>query len=150
MHAGYDWPPKAIELLKEMYARGVPLKEIASSLGVSEPSVHGKLDKLRMAGQRPEKERHMPLPRMAPPPEPPPPPRRPPPPAPREGLRTVMQVAPGECRWPYGDPKADDFRFCGRPVDYPGSPYCEAHGHKAYGTWPPRKGLTASTEREAA
>ena len=35
------------------------------------------------------------------------------------------------CRWPSGDPKEDDFYFCGER-SVPGLPYCEAHSQKAY------------------
>jgi len=35
------------------------------------------------------------------------------------------------CRWPIGDPSADEFHFCGRSPKA-GSPYCEAHARKAY------------------
>ncbi len=35
------------------------------------------------------------------------------------------------CRWPLGDPKDDDFRFCGRKVKT-GQTYCEEHSAVAY------------------
>lgn len=37
------------------------------------------------------------------------------------------------CRWPIGDPREEDFMFCGRPIR-PGSPYCETHTVMAYQT----------------
>jgi len=42
------------------------------------------------------------------------------------------------CRWPIGDPREDDFMFCGRNIR-PGSPYCEQHTAMAYQA--PRKEL---------
>ena len=35
------------------------------------------------------------------------------------------------CRWPCGDPKHDDFGFCGDNA-MPGLPYCEDHARIAY------------------
>ncbi len=46
-----------------------------------------------------------------------------------------LDLRPGDCRWPIGDPRDGDFGFCGAPAQ-PGSSYC-LHCHKlAY--LPPR------------
>ena len=37
-----------------------------------------------------------------------------------------------DCRWPIGDPRREDFGFCGLHAEAPGKPYCAAHGLKAY------------------
>jgi GcrA cell cycle regulator len=37
------------------------------------------------------------------------------------------------CRWPYGDPKTDQFSFCGDKI-VSGTPYCSKHAAKAYQT----------------
>ena len=37
----------------------------------------------------------------------------------------VFALAAGACRWPYGDPRRPDFRFCGNPAA--AGPYCEQH-----------------------
>jgi GcrA cell cycle regulator len=44
---------------------------------------------------------------------------------------TVLTINDRMCRWPIGDPSADEFHFCGRNPKS-GSPYCEAHARKAY------------------
>jgi GcrA cell cycle regulator len=44
---------------------------------------------------------------------------------------TVLTINDRMCRWPIGDPSADEFHFCGRSPKN-GSPYCEAHARKAY------------------
>ena len=49
---------------------------------------------------------------------------------------TVRRVRNGElehdqCSWPYGDPKLDDFRYCGE-TRLLGRPYCEHHLQRAY------------------
>ncbi len=35
------------------------------------------------------------------------------------------------CKWPIGDPREDDFTFCGRGIR-PGTPYCPDHASMAY------------------
>jgi hypothetical protein len=42
----------------------------------------------------------------------------------------VFALAPGACRWPYGDPQRPDFHFCGSPVTR--KPYCEKHRTMAF------------------
>ena len=42
----------------------------------------------------------------------------------------VFTLSAGACRWPYGDPRRPDFRFCGNPTV--AGPYCEQHCAAAY------------------
>jgi len=42
----------------------------------------------------------------------------------------VLALEPGRCRWPIGDPKDSNFRFCCNPVTEP--PYCACHCSLAY------------------
>lgn len=44
---------------------------------------------------------------------------------------TMLDVADGECRWPVGDPGAEDFHLCGAQA-VPGKPYCACHCAVAY------------------
>lgn len=47
--------------------------------------------------------------------------------------KTVETLMAEDCRWPFGDPMASDFHFCGkRKMD--GSPYCEFHVRRAFQT----------------
>lgn len=46
-------------------------------------------------------------------------------------LYSLMDLKPRMCRWPCGDPKHDDFGFCG-DSSMPGLPYCEKHAKLAY------------------
>ena len=48
-----------------------------------------------------------------------------------EELYSLMDLKPRMCRWPYGDPKHEDFGFCGDSA-MPGLPYCEKHAKMAY------------------
>lgn len=43
----------------------------------------------------------------------------------------LADLKPDSCRWPEGDPKDPDFRFCGEPCA-PGKIYCEEHCAVAY------------------
>lgn len=40
--------------------------------------------------------------------------------------RAVLNLKPHDCRWPIGDPRAENFRFCGKDRDI-GVPYCTQH-----------------------
>jgi len=43
----------------------------------------------------------------------------------------LMDLKFGDCKWPIGDPKHDDFRFCGQRRRE-GRPYCQDHCRLAY------------------
>lgn len=43
----------------------------------------------------------------------------------------VEDARRAQCRWPFGDPQEDAFRYCGR-AKFEGHPYCEAHCADAY------------------
>ena len=45
-------------------------------------------------------------------------------------LRSV-QWSRTKCCWPEGDPKQNDFKFCGQDI-FPGRPYCDKHSLLAY------------------
>jgi GcrA cell cycle regulator len=44
---------------------------------------------------------------------------------------TIMELRESMCRWPYGDPTAVEFRFCGAESPI-GTPYCSYHSRIAY------------------
>lgn len=46
-------------------------------------------------------------------------------------LYSLMDLKPRMCRWPSGDPREDDFGFCGDKT-ISGIPYCEEHAKLAY------------------
>ena len=50
----------------------------------------------------------------------------------------MMDLKPGQCRWPIGDPDSENFHFCGRPV-FVGKPYCYEHCKQAYQFNAPKK-----------
>lgn len=47
------------------------------------------------------------------------------------GQDAVLEIGRGQCRWPVGDPRSDDFHFCTAPCK-PGSSYCETHHARVY------------------
>lgn len=44
---------------------------------------------------------------------------------------TILTLTDHMCKFPIGDPSAEEFRFCGRKTD-PDEPYCTAHSMVAY------------------
>ena len=50
----------------------------------------------------------------------------------------MMELKPGQCRWPIGDPDSENFHFCGRQV-FTGKPYCYEHCKQAYQFTAPKK-----------
>tara|TARA_Y100000590_G_scaffold364139_1_gene422297 strand:+ start:53844 stop:54332 length:489 start_codon:yes stop_codon:yes gene_type:complete len=44
---------------------------------------------------------------------------------------TILNLTENNCKWPIGDPRDDDFHFCGHAPSN-GSPYCEDHSKVAY------------------
>src|SRR5262249_54766985 len=54
----------------------------------------------------------------------------------------VLALAPGDCRWPCGDPGRPGFHFCAHPVVGKGS-YCEQHRVLAHMAAPARTARSA-------
>lgn len=53
----------------------------------------------------------------------------------RKALRSLKD---SDCRWPYGDPRQEDFYFCGKQKGA-GHPYCEFHMRRAFQPARPRE-----------
>lgn len=47
-------------------------------------------------------------------------------------LLPLLELEPGMCRWPIGDPQCESFGFCGR-ARVEGIPYCLRHAIVAFG-----------------
>ena len=47
----------------------------------------------------------------------------------------IMALRAHHCRWPFGDPRRSNFRFCGAKAE-PNRPYCAAHNRMAYNPVP--------------
>lgn len=63
--------------------------------------------------------------------------------------KTILTLEAGDCRWPIGDPRAEDFHFCGKGK-VSGLPYCEFHVRRAYQPPKPASGNPANRLRLVA
>jgi GcrA cell cycle regulator len=137
------WTDARVDILTRLWRDGLSASQIARHLGgVTRNAVIGKVYRLGLSGRaapaapgarrpKPKAERRLRLDRPAAPC----PPRSGPPAAglesaPSTGTASVVSVRRGQCRWPLGDPLADDFCLCGRPAVR--GAYCAPHGAVAY------------------
>ena len=134
-----SWTDERVELLKKLWADGLSASQIANELGsVTRNAVIGKVHRLGLGGrQTPSPPRRAPSrPRVAKPRRAKPraqprlAPRQTLEPLPQVGSATVATVRRGQCRWPIGEPGADDFRLCGALACR--GAYCAPHGELAY------------------
>jgi GcrA cell cycle regulator len=152
-----NWTDERVELLKKLWSEGLSASQIATQLGgVTRNAVIGKVHRLSLSGRakpasstpRPRKARpaspHRPAPRVfvagntALKAHVHPAPRRLPAPTPAEDVVVpislkvpLMKLTDQMCKWPVGDPGAEDFGFCGHK-NYSSLPYCEYHSRLAY------------------
>ena len=103
------WTEGAAETLRTLWLKGVPAREIGERLGgISRNAVIGKAHRLGLSKQSDATE-----------PEP-----------------SIKFVGTGDltdrmCRWPFGHPGEQEFRFCGTPR-IATRPYCAEHCSLAY------------------
>ena len=149
------WTDERVELLKKLWAEGLSASQVAKQLGgVTRNAVIGKVHRLGLSGRampsrpartRPQAPRTLvrgrPDPLTA---------------EPREEERqhsqsaqksetnpieerglepvqraTVLTLTEHTCKWPIGDPLAEDFHFCGHESGESG-PYCKYHARLAF------------------
>ena len=135
------WTDERVELLKQLWAEGLSASQIANTMGdVTRNAVIGKVHRLGLAGRaqpprvstatiggrtlekqsktkgfgnikdevaQDEPERST------------------------EERVTLLNLTRHTCRWPIGEPKTEDFYYCGARTK-PDSPYCEEHAKLAY------------------
>lgn len=135
------WTDEQVEELKRLWDKGLTTGEIGKVLGVSKNAVVGKAHRLGLNG-RPSPIRRgedetvattektdttkkkknasvkAPIAKKAPEKE-------------KEKLFTVNDLTSTSCRWPIGDPKDENFHFCGKET-LPDKPYCAEHAAIAY------------------
>ncbi len=138
---GASWDNARVDLLKNLWADGLPASEIAARLGgVSRNAVIGKVHRLGLAGRSRSPRRTSPRrtsagrvsmrkPVLSPRPCPATPDRLPP--AAAALMLSVGRLTDATCHWPIGDPRAPSFGFCGRSKSS-SVPYCEHHAAIAY------------------
>lgn len=125
-----SWTDERVALLKKLWGEGKTAAEIAQALGgVTRNAVIGKAHRLKLSNRvSPIQQNKKPSAPIAPRQE-----RRIEIAAFDENRETVdmMELKPRECRWPLGDPREENFGFCGG-VSVPGLPYCAEHAKVAY------------------
>ncbi|MFY9288742.1 MAG: GcrA family cell cycle regulator [Alphaproteobacteria bacterium] len=155
-----SWTEQKIQALKEMWGHGYSASEIAKHLGgLTRNAVIGKAHRLKLSSRPSPIKREdenspgisieNPMPAMKSPrkrvmlrPLPVVPTPSSVKPAPKEAFRgldsikrtegiAVTKAGDRHCRWPVGDPRSPDFRFCGCNA-YEGMPYCIDHARVAY------------------
>jgi GcrA cell cycle regulator len=154
-----NWTDERVELLKKLWSEGLSASQIATQLGgVSRNAVIGKVHRLKLSG-RGRASSAAPRPKKTAPSAPKAPrPSRPmtttigatalqarfdaqpdAAPAPRASSVVLplsrnlklIELSERTCKWPNGDPLAEEFSFCGNDVGDCG-PYCTYHSRVAY------------------
>ena len=120
------WDEPKLKELEDLWKQGHPISKIGEMLGVSRNSIAGKAHRMGLpkrtspiSSSKKEKltdhkniennNKNIPL---------------------KIKLRGV-QWSRTKCCWPEGDPKLNDFKFCGQDI-FPGRPYCDKHSLLAY------------------
>jgi len=116
------WPPERIEALRALWKDGKSFSEIATALDTSKNAVIGKAHRLALPPRQP-KERAA---RSRPAPIYPPPTLPRPASSPKRIGHPVkfFELQPWMCRFPLGDPRSPDFRFCGEPTVHDKTSWC--------------------------
>ncbi|MCP5080120.1 MAG: GcrA cell cycle regulator [Alphaproteobacteria bacterium] len=155
------WTDDRVEVLKKLWAEGLSASQIAARLGgVTRNAVIGKVHRLGLSGRATPSRTPRPKPRRTREPshpskistfrtaganalkvdtdididpiiEPEPAPLREVDLPPTGKRCNILQLSDKTCRWPIGDPGAEDFCFCGANPKA-GQPYCEHHVRLAY------------------
>lgn len=138
-----DWTAEREKLLRDQWNAGISSGVIAQRLGTTRSKVCGKARRLGLA----QRVRTDPIVRKgydnrrraavakAKPSRPRP--VKPKPVASQPLFKALLELQPGECRWPFGN---GPFVFCAVPAA--SGPYCACHTRQAYqpGTWQPTRG----------
>ncbi len=137
-----SWTEERVNLLTKLWGEGRTAAEIASELGgVTRNAVIGKAHRLKLSGRvspiqqnkksvadkplvrRPKEVQKVSAPKAQP--------KIHEPVSSEKGQYSLEQLEARMCRWPIGDPRSDDFGFCGGDA-MAGLPYCRDHIHVAY------------------
>lgn len=112
------WTEKKIKHLKKLWSSGKSTAEIARELGISKNAVVGKVHRLALKNRPSPIKKKEAAPKVAAQTQ-------------KPGKTSLMDLKINSCRWPIGDPKDKDFRFCGKTA-ITGKPYCPEHCKIAY------------------
>ncbi len=121
------WDDLKLKQLEDLWKQGLPISKIGEKLGVSRNSIAGKAHRMGLPKRtspisspenkqsRPDKKNNENIDKIIPL---------------KIKLRGV-HWSRTKCCWPEGDPKQNDFKFCGQEI-FPGRPYCDKHSLLAY------------------
>lgn len=128
-----SWTDDRVALLTKLWGEGKTAAEIAATLGgVTRNAVIGKAHRLKLSGRvspiQQNKKPKVPANTQSKPERKP---RTKAVDIPKGQGLSLAELKPCQCRWPSGDPKDDDFGFCGGQI-VPGLPYCAEHAKIAY------------------
>ena len=116
------WTEKMVEDLKIMWKQGLTTGEIGKRLGVSKNSIVGKVHRLQLDARpspikkKDEEQENAAVAATA---------------ETKPAAVKLTDLDNHTCRWPIGDPKDENFHFCGKKVRI-GQTYCEEHAALAY------------------
>ncbi len=130
-----SWSDERVALLKKMWGEGKTAAEIAKELGgVTRNAVIGKAHRVKLSNRLSpiQQTTKKPVAKVVEEKQPPRKIANDPPIADLdiEGV-SLAELKDKMCRWPIGDPRDDDFRFCGCQ-SVAGLPYCGEHAKVAY------------------
>lgn len=116
------WTAEKIKLLKKLWLKGKSTIEIGKELGMSKNAVVGKVHRLELASrpspikknQKQSDQKQKTSKNQI-----------------KQDKVSLMDLKLNSCRWPMGDPKDEDFHFCGADT-VTGKPYCSEHCKIAY------------------
>lgn len=120
-----SWTAEREKQLRDGWADGLSGGTIAARLEVTRATIMGKVRRLKLETRRDQVKTGRP-PREPKPPQPIPPHLTPP-----TIWKRLIELDPGECRWPLGERHARDFVFCALPAAH-NLPYCACHARMAY------------------
>ena len=146
-----SWTDERVALLRKLWGEGKTAAEIAGTLGgVTRNAVIGKAHRLKLSNRISPIQQNVKTVRPVVVE-----PRLPRPLRPVEArvpfeIKAIKMVDLREkmCRWPQGDPRDDDFVFCGHERAA-GLPYCREHARMAYQAARPNRAVQAPDERFA-
>jgi len=163
-----SWTDDRVAILKKLWGEGHTAAEIAKELGgVTRNAVIGKAHRLKLSGRvspiqqnkkpanksvEPKSEKRIVqvVPKVASPSAvKAPAPAAPPVEKKRDKLYALTDLGPRMCRWPIGDPREEEFGFCG-DESHTGLPYCTEHAKAAYQAATRSRILQSETEKKPA
>ena len=106
----FKWTEVKVKKLAKLWGKNIPARDIAEKLGegITRNAVIGKANRLGLNEAKNQAK-----------------------PAENNNIDKIFHLKIKGCRWPFGDPGTDEFRFCGKPQVF-GKPYCAEHCMLAY------------------